>query len=262
MHLQPLRTRVAILIILSAILDVTSSTPQIGARPPSPPDACYRRNDTLPACPYGGKCFPNQNYTCQTSCMNYQYLDSRFWCNINCGYKATTLHGDIAPNPLLCVQPTSRNSLKCDSGFACYRQFGTSEPFRTQGPVCSPSYIECLIGSETKTSEGNGTKSSADDTGCGTEEVCVQDPRHVLTRPRGAAEDVIQGICVPAQRSCSGKAWNECEEKEMCVRDTRCNGKLGQECKGLCVKVLGPLWGTVNGTDWTRYKRSKLERRC
>lgn len=221
----------------------TLASPQI--RPHIPPDACYRRNDTLPACPYGGQCLPTANYTCQTACVDYQALDSRFFCSMKCGYKATTLIGLVAPNPLLCIQPTTRNGITCESGWACYRRFGTTPPFyRTQGPVCSPNYQSCNPGlPQVSTASSNAIEE------CETGQSCISDPRILMAKPLKIES---AGICVNNTKSCSGNTWDECGDTEHCIPDPRCEGRLGIECKGLCVKILGPTWGTVNGTDITK----------
>jgi len=227
--------RTTLLLVIAPFLSY--ATPQWRPRPP--PDACFRRNDTLPACPYGGQCTPTANYTCQTACVNYQTVDNRFFCTLNCGYKATTISGIMAPNPLLCLQPTVRNGLTCESGWACYRQFGSRPPlFRSQGPVCSPSYAVCDV-SEEKNLAANATSK------CGIGMACMTDPRVRLAKPFKIAEE---GICVPTNKSCSGKTWNECGETGHCVSDARCTGRLGVDCRGLCLQILGPTWETVNGT--------------
>jgi len=192
--------------------------------------------------------------------MNYQYYDSRFWCNINCGYAATSLTGEIAPNPLLCVQPTSKNGLKCRSGWACYRKFSNKGPvFRTQGPVCSVPYASCtrLGVLNTGTNGTNGTAGQEVQAECGVGEMCVAEPRVGMAKP---LKMDIGGICVPYAKKCSGKTWSECGETEECVADASCQGELGKACGGVCVKILGPEWGTYNGTVWT--KRSALGTMC
>jgi hypothetical protein len=52
---------ITILTALTLFVASAFSAPQFQPRPP--PDACYRRNDSIAACPYGGTCFPNQAYT-------------------------------------------------------------------------------------------------------------------------------------------------------------------------------------------------------
>jgi len=246
----------SIIVLLAAFL-LLLPTAQTQIHPPPPPDPCYRRNDSLPACPYGGQCVPTANYTCQRSCVNYQYFDNRFWCNINCGYAVTTLSGKKASNPMLCIQPTSRNGLTCTSGWACYRRFGTSGPaFSSQGPVCSPEYPSCDLAkaeSEVLVESVNGTAATNGTTvgECGKGRKCVLDPRATFAKPL-KIED-IGGICVPSAKTCTtNDAWSECGEKEHCVADARCKGKVSDDCKGVCVSILGPTWGSVNGTVWAR----------
>jgi hypothetical protein len=235
------------LLALLIIITVQAS-PQTGWRPATPPDACFRRNDTIPACPYGGQCSPMANYTCQTACVNYQDIDAKYYCTIKCGYKATTLTGNIAPNPLLCIQPTFRNGLTCDSGWACYRRFGTMPPlFKTQGPVCSPNYVSCdPTLAQNVTSSTNSTTIEGD---CDAGSRCVVDPRSRLALPAKIEET---GICVTTAKTCSGEKWDECGERSHCVVDSQCTGTLGKECTGFCVAVLGPTWGTVNGSTLSR----------
>jgi hypothetical protein len=227
------------------LLDTIAAHASPQFRPFVPPDVCYRRNDSLPACPYGGQCLPTANYTCQTSCVDYQAIDSRFFCNVKCGYKATSLGGSTAPNPLLCIQPTLKNGITCDSGWACYRKFGTKPPlYRTQGPVCSPHYTDC----DPKAPQVPSSSSNA--TGdCDAGKTCIVDPRVVMAKPL-KMDDV--GICVSNEKTCSGKKWDECGDLEHCVPDPRYDRSLGSEYKGICVKVLGLTWGTVNGTTVAR----------
>jgi hypothetical protein len=220
-------------------------------RPAPPPDACYRRNDTLPACPYGGQCNPTANYTCQRACVNYQYFDNRFWCNINCAYAVTTLTGKNAANPMLCIQPTNRNGLSCASGWACYRKFGSTPPmFRSQGPVCSPDYPACDYSKAENVTESAQTNGTVASSGCSSGRTCVLDPRANMAKPLKIEDP--GGICVPAHKTCIGIDYHECGEKEHCVAETRCKGRVDENCKGICVTILGPTWGTVNGTSLAR----------
>jgi len=238
------------LAVLLALLSLSASQ-----YPAPPPDPCFRRNDSLPSCPYGGQCTPTANYTCQRACVNYQYFDNRFWCNIACGYAVTTLTGKRAVNPMLCIQPTNRNGLTCTSGWACYRKFGTMPPlFRSQGPVCSPDYPACdYAGAENATETlTNGTSNV-----CSAGRTCVLDPRANMAKPLKI--DDLGGICVPRRKSCVGADVHECGEKEHCVSEARCRGRIDAECKGVCVTILGPMWGSVNGTTLAR---RALDRFC
>jgi hypothetical protein len=253
--------------LIAIILLLVASIANSQILPPHffpPPDPCYRRNDTLPSCPYGGICTPTQNYTCQRFCTNYVSTDQRFWCNVDCRYPVTTLAGEKAANPMLCIQPTSRNGLTCTSGWACYRRFGLTPPrYWSQGPVCSVSYPFCDASatgpdgnkatngtiSTNGTIPSNGTVTS---TQCGAEKVCVVDPRPAMAKP--LKMDEIPGICVPSTTPCSGANPHECGEKSHCVAKPSCKGKISKRCKGVCVELLGPEWGTVNAThtDWKR----------
>jgi hypothetical protein len=243
---------ITILTVLTLLISSTFSAPQYQPKPP--PDACYRRNDSMAACPYGGTCFPNQAYTCQTSCIDFRAIDSRFFCTLSCAYHATTLRGDVAPNPLLCLQPTRKNGFTCDSGWACYRKFGTRAPFRTQGPVCSPPYPACNLGNvSTIIPTNNGTNATTTaESECSVGNVCIEDPRWELARPTVPEQEDPPGLCVPEAKTCSGKKWDECGDTQHCVANPKCKGKLGKDCRGLCVKILGDLWGTVNATDLKR----------
>jgi len=231
-----------------------------------PPDACERRNDTLPACPFGGDCNPTAGrHVCQRSCVNYQHVDSRFWCSVPCGYAATTLSGAAAPNPLLCLQPTARNGLisSCaDSGWACYRRFGREAPlFRTAGPACSPRYDGCdaRVAAEAKPGAAAGANETAAGS-CGAGRSCVLDPRWRLARPFVPPGFERVGICVPDAKACEGKQWDECGEGAECVkRDGACKGKLGAECKGVCVQLFDPAQPLLNGTRLDKRHESTMQ---
>ena len=224
----------------------------IAQRPPPPPDACYRRNDSLPACPYGGDCNPSAGYMCQRSCVNYQHIDARFWCSVPCGYDATTLSGIVAPNPLLCLQPTTRNGLSCGSGWACYRRFGRTPPlFQTAGPACSPRYDGCDILRESKVGLNETSR-------CGTGRSCVLDPRWRLARPFVPEDFERRGICVSNANRCEGKKWDECGEGAECVKESTCKGKLGADCKGTCVQLLDPMRQSWNSTRLVKRYESRM----
>jgi hypothetical protein len=259
-----MHTLITALLTLHLLFLRTSAAPQQG-RPPPPPDACERRNDTLPACPFGGDCNPTAGrHVCQRSCVNYQHADSRFWCSVPCGYAATTLDGVAAPNPLLCLKPTARNGLvnSCaDSGWACYRRFGREAPlFRTAGPACSPRYEGCdprgtavAAAVEAKpagAAAGANETAAAAPPGCGTGRSCVLDPRWRLARPFVVAAGLERmGICVPDAKACEGRRWDECGEGAECVRrDSVCRGRLGAECKGVCVQLFDLAKPLLNGT--------------
>jgi hypothetical protein len=242
----------------------TSAAPQQG-RPAPPPDACERRNDTLPACPFGGDCNPTAGrHVCQRSCVNYQHADSRFWCSVPCGYAATTLTGAAAPNPLLCLQPTARNGLlsSCaDSGWACYRRFGREAPlFRTAGPACSPRYEGCDAREAAEAKPGAAGANETAAGRCGAGRSCVLDPRWRLARPFVPPGFERMGICVPDAKACEGQRWDECGEGAECVkRDGACKGKLGAECKGVCVQLFDPAQPLLNGTRLDKRHESTMQ---
>jgi hypothetical protein len=254
--------------LIPLVLLLGLTTAQQG-RPPPPPDACERRNDTLPACPFGGDCNPTAGrHVCQRSCVNYQHADSRFWCSVPCGYAATTLAGAAAPNPLLCLQPTARNGLAnscAGSGWACYRRFGREAPlFRTAGPACSPTYEGCDARTAAEAKAGSppavgGDKATAA-AGCGAGRTCVLDPRWRLARPFVPPGFERMGICVPEAKACDGGRWDECGEGAECVkRDDGCKGKLGAECKGLCVQLFDPAQPLLDGTRLDKRRESTMQ---
>ncbi len=85
------------------------------------------------------------------------------------------------------------------------------------------------------------------------------DPRPPLAKPLKV--DHVEGICVSSRRECSGNdGESECREKEYCVAEAQCRGRLSRECKGVCVQLLGPTWGSVNGTEAVR--RAAANRMC
>jgi hypothetical protein len=122
--------------------------------------------------------------------------------------------------------------------------------------VCSPNYVACdPTLAQNATSSSNSTAADGE---CNAGSMCVVDPRSRLALP---AKIDDAGICVSTAKTCAGERWDECGDKYHCVVDPSCTGTLGKECKGFCVDILGPTWGTVNGSS-TLSRRWSNDKMC
>jgi hypothetical protein len=236
-------------------------------------------NATHPPCPYGGTHNP-LTATCHRTCIDYQTsATSHSLCPQDCSYPDTTIDGDVAENPVLCTLPTAQNGLEelnCTPtpektkkmkdveyerlmkeaagkvGWICWRKFGGKDGlYRKQGPVCSIEYRKCTLPT-THTSLlsriGRVTSKVEEEESCASSELCIRDPRLSLSlqKPSG-----LTGICVAASQHCTGASWDECGDLSTCVSLPKCHG-ISATCPGTCVRLLGPNWGTVNGSEISR----------
>lgn len=267
-----------------------------------PADRCFHRNDKLVACPYGGQCRPDQGYTCETYCTNYgKDLDEKMSCNLPCSYPATGLKGELPKNPLHCANPSDRSPLKCESNWACYRQFSAKGPaFEQQPPVCSPVYELCqlpaLIGNDSAAESGSTTPAPLvslslpsgpmmmdDDESMNVNGTSADNSTVIARRqtvPIASASCSAGLTCVEDPRPALGLPPNKAARIGICIpSESRCDHMKWNTCgeKGHCARdpaaaredMSAPGYCVrVLGDEWTSSnstglgKRNVLRKRC